>query len=192
MRHEVLTVTLALSAGLVLGGAAYGAVGAVGASSQSTPYYACVTKGSGTLYDVSSKAPKCRGGDKSITWNSVGPQGLPGATGNTGPAGPQGPAAADPPPDPPPPAGTITDAQPWVGSVQNPVGSEYDASCPNPGQVVISGSAFLTVSGVSGDTPLAAIPAETSSFQSFLAVELPAAAPFETLSYQMVCGDVSS
>ncbi len=83
-------VAVALVGGFLLGGAAYSAVVAAGASGTSTTYYACLTT-SKTLTKVGTAAPKnCPNGGQVISWNSLGPQ---GDTGNTGSPGLQGPGA---------------------------------------------------------------------------------------------------
>ena len=76
------TVTVALCF------ASIGATAAITAGSSSSPktFYACL-KG-GTLSKVSTSKHTCAATYKAVSWNSVGPQGLPGSEGDTGPQGP--------------------------------------------------------------------------------------------------------
>jgi hypothetical protein len=56
-----------------------GSVAVATASSSGPTYYACLHKGA--LSKVGTTKPTCPVGYKLISWNSVGPQGLPGAAG---------------------------------------------------------------------------------------------------------------
>jgi type VI secretion system secreted protein Hcp len=60
------------------------------AEDNTTNYYACVNKNSGTIKMVKEDT-SCSNSEEKITWNQVGPKGDTGATGPAGPIGPQGP-----------------------------------------------------------------------------------------------------
>ena len=70
-------------------------------------YYACVNNSSGTIHMVGAGEP-CGNNEELVTWNSEGPQGLPGEPGPAGPqgdAGPGGPQGEPGLPGEPGPAG---------------------------------------------------------------------------------------
>lgn len=69
-----LVVSAALSAGVTY-------VMTAGATTTDTTYFACLK--AGKLTQVATSAPSCRGSATQISWNSVGPQGPPGATNPT-------------------------------------------------------------------------------------------------------------
>jgi len=71
---------LAAAVVLVSGGYAFGV-------STTKTIYACVSSSSGSLTKVSTSAPKCPKGTKSLTWNQQGPQGLQGKQGLQGAQG---------------------------------------------------------------------------------------------------------
>jgi hypothetical protein len=82
-------VVLASVASLILGMIVAGSVAVATASSTGTTYYGCLHNGS--LSKVSESKPKCPSHHKSISWSSVGPQGIQGVQGLTGPTGSRGP-----------------------------------------------------------------------------------------------------
>jgi len=59
------------------------------AQDEGVMYYACVNNASGTIHMIGAE-DTCNSNEQRVTWNSVGPQGLPGEAGPAGPVGPQG------------------------------------------------------------------------------------------------------
>ncbi len=84
-----LGVVVAVVAAFLLGGASVGAVQMAGASGRSATYQGCLSP-SGALSRVGTRLPACPRGSRTISWNSIGPQGPRGATGPRGSRGVQG------------------------------------------------------------------------------------------------------
>jgi type VI secretion system secreted protein Hcp len=63
------------------------------AEDNTTNYYACVNKNSGTIKMVKENT-SCSNSEEKIIWNQVGPKGDTGATGPAGPEGPKGDVGA--------------------------------------------------------------------------------------------------
>lgn len=85
-----LAVAVAVAAAVAAGGSA--AALATGQRSASV-YQGCLNQRLGTLYDVQvdpGSAPRCRRGDRRVSWNQTGPAGSRGPTGATGSQGPKG------------------------------------------------------------------------------------------------------
>jgi len=90
----------ALVAVIALGGVASASI-----PDSSGSIHGCYQKLSGSLRVVDASTPACRGDEKSLDWNQVGPQGPAGDAGPQGPSGPAGPAGAPGPAGPPGPPG---------------------------------------------------------------------------------------
>jgi hypothetical protein len=85
-----VTIAAALAVAMLAVGAA---VVTAGAANPPTTYYACLLNGS--LSQVGTTSPTCQSkGATVISWNSVGPQGLPGADGKSVLNGPTPPSTA--------------------------------------------------------------------------------------------------
>jgi hypothetical protein len=74
-RCFVLVVVGVIAGATIATGVAIGVT--AGANGPSTTYYACLK--SGRLTGVGTTAPTCKGTATQMSWNSVGPQGPPGA-----------------------------------------------------------------------------------------------------------------
>jgi hypothetical protein len=87
MRGSRLRYLLPLVAALIV--LAMGVGSAIAAiPTRNGTYYACLTKGSGTVTLINYPNEKCARGERLIHWNQQGPAGSAGAKGDQGPAGP--------------------------------------------------------------------------------------------------------
>ena len=160
-------VPVALVASLVAGGAAFaGATGIVGADGKINGCYRSGGDQQGQLRLVSD-ADACRANEEAISWNQVGPQGLPGPQGPTGPqgapgaTGQQGPQGPEGPQGPQGPQGqqgpaALLGFQVVEASTQSQtsVFTTAVAECPAGKRLIGGGFAILgAVGDAEGDGP---------------------------------------
>jgi hypothetical protein len=84
IHRKVLTIATAAAVAAGLGGVALATTGAAG----STTISGCFNSSTGSLSVLTPKHKTCGKGEKSISWNQVGPQGEKGAKGAKGDPGP--------------------------------------------------------------------------------------------------------